>query len=449
MVDAKESQMSSADDRERVDLQTQLVAKDREIYRLSVLLKVGKAMSAEMSLDRLLLLIMDQTKEVLSADRCTVFLLDREKRELWSKVAHGLKKGQEIRFPGHLGLAGHVATTGETVNIPKAYDDPRFNPEIDKKTGYQTKTILCMPMKNKLGEIIGVFQVLNKEGGPFSREDEELLSALAPQAAGAIESAQLYEELKLTFDSFVETLAATIDARDPVTAGHSARVTKYALAIARGMGLSEGEQKILRYAAFLHDYGKIGVREEVLFKDGRLTDEEFKHVQSHVDHTNNILKNIHFAKELKTIPEIASYHHEKVDGSGYTAGLRGEGIPLGARIIAVADVFDALTSKRNYRDRMPIQEALTILTEGSGKHFDPMAVKALMEVGLDEVLKILEGEDGKELKAGDLELFSHYTLRRMLKIMEKGLRTEEESRVVERFDSYYSHRLPEGYTALG
>lgn len=437
------------DSNDRIDeLQAQLVAKEREVERLSVLLEVGKALSAEISLDKLLLLIMDQTREVLNADRCTVFLLDKERGELWSKVAHGLERGQEIRFPAHLGLAGYVATTGETVNIPEAYKDPRFNPEIDKKTGYRTRTILCMPMKNKLGEIIGVFQVLNKKGGVFTREDEELLSALAPQAAVAVENAQLYEELKKTFDSFVETLAATIDARDPVTAGHSSRVTRYSLAIARQMGLPEQDLGLLRYAAFLHDYGKIGVREKVLFKDGRLSEEEFKHIQSHVDHTYHILKNIHFARELRTVPDIASYHHEKLNGSGYTRGLKGEQIPLGARIIAVADVFDALTSKRHYRDRMPIQKVLTTIKEGAGNHFDPAVVESFLKIKVDEIVRILE-EDGEHgLRPDDLELFSQYTLAQLLEVLERESPSEAEARMLERFNEYYTRRLPEDYVPL-
>ncbi len=117
-----------------------------------------------------------------------------------------------------------VFKSGEILNIPDAYKDDRFNPEIDKKTGYHTKSILCLPMKNKMQETIGVFQVLNKKEGGFNGDDEDLLSAIALIAASAIENAQLYEDQKRSFISFIETLATTLDTRDYITAGHSRRV---------------------------------------------------------------------------------------------------------------------------------------------------------------------------------------------------------------------------------
>ena len=176
------------------------------LERTTDLLEVGRAISAEIELDSLLHLIMEKSSHLLHADRSTVFLVDRERKELWSKAAQGLQD-QEIRFPMHLGIAGSAATTGETINIPDAYQDVRFNPEVDRKTGYRTKSLLTMPMKNKLGEIIGVFQCLNKKEGAFSKQDESLLEALASQTSIAIENAELYEEQKKQFNSIIEVLA--------------------------------------------------------------------------------------------------------------------------------------------------------------------------------------------------------------------------------------------------
>ena len=170
-----------------------------EHRRLTVLFNITRNISTELKLDKLLLILMDEVKKALNADRCTIFLLDKKKNELWSKVAHGER---EIRFPGHLGIAGYVATTGDILNIPDAYADPRFNREIDKQTGYHTKNMLTFPMKNKLGEIIGVFQILNKYDGPFTKDDEQLIDAISVISATQLENAQLYEEQKKTFDSF-------------------------------------------------------------------------------------------------------------------------------------------------------------------------------------------------------------------------------------------------------
>ena len=182
-----------------------------EHSRLNSLLNITKILADELDLNILLQKLMVQVKKLLNADRCTIFLLDEEKQELWSRVATGVKG--EIRFPANAGIAGHVCQQGEIVNIADAYKDERFNPDIDKKTGYKTKSILTLPMRNKLNETIGVFQVLNKKDGPFIKEDEELLATIAALAASAIENAQLHEEQKKSFISFIETLATTLDSQ--------------------------------------------------------------------------------------------------------------------------------------------------------------------------------------------------------------------------------------------
>ncbi len=163
--------------------------------RLFRLMKVGAAISSELDLDALLRIISQTTSHVLQAERSTVFLVDRGRAELWSRVAEGLDR-QEIRIPLSAGIAGMVASTGTPVRISDAHADPRFNPEVDKKTGYHTRNILCAPMRNPRGQVIGVFQVLNKRGGDFTVVDEQLLGSLSSQAAVAIANAQLYEEVQ-------------------------------------------------------------------------------------------------------------------------------------------------------------------------------------------------------------------------------------------------------------
>jgi HD-GYP domain-containing protein (c-di-GMP phosphodiesterase class II) len=344
-----------------------------ENQRLKVLLEVGQAISSLMELDELLLLIARESARVLKADRCTLFLLDEKRGELWSKVAMGEEK---IRLPKESGIAGLVVTTGETLIIDDPYSNPHFNPEIDKRTGYHTRSLLCGPMRDSKGEVLGVFQVLNKLDGGFQQEDKELLEAVAAFSAIAIENARLYAELKKTFHSFIETLAATIDARHHLTAGHSHRVAKYTVGIAREMGLPKKEIEILRVAAFLHDYGKIGIPDSILAKPGRLTEEEHAQMKRHPALTKEILSKIYLTDDYKGIPGLASTHHEKLDGSGYPFGLDDGDIPLGGRIMAVADVFDAVTSKRDYREGMPYPEALELLRKEVGKHFDPEAFDA-------------------------------------------------------------------------
>ncbi len=174
--------------------------------RLSILLKVGMRLAAERNLDRLLDMIIEETTAVMNAERSSLFLIDGDKGEMWAKIAQGVDV-VEIRFPVGVGIAGTVGKTGEIINIPDAYADPRFNPEFDKKTGYRTRSILCVPLQNIVGEVIGAIQVLNKKAGMFGKDDEALLTALAAQASVAIDNADLYKklnELNLSLESKVK-----------------------------------------------------------------------------------------------------------------------------------------------------------------------------------------------------------------------------------------------------
>ncbi len=174
--------------------------------RLSILLKVGMRLAAERNLDRLLDMIIEETTAVMNAERSSLFLIDGDTGEMWAKIAQGVDV-VEIRFPVGVGIAGTVGKTGEIINIPDAYAEPRFNPEFDKKTGYRTRSILCVPLQNIVGEVIGAIQVLNKKAGMFGKDDEALLTALAAQASVAIDNADLYKklnELNLSLESKVK-----------------------------------------------------------------------------------------------------------------------------------------------------------------------------------------------------------------------------------------------------
>ncbi len=328
------------------NIRSELRKLKQENKRLKVLLHLADNLQAHLDLDKLLLTTMQEVAKILDADRCTVFLLDEEKQELWSIVAMGIEKGKEIRFPADKGIAGHVAMTGDILNIPDAYQDSRFNPEIDKKTGYRTRNMLTMPLTNRDGIIIGVFQILNKRKGAFDQSDEELLAAISQITATTVENSLLYEEQVESLNSFVETLSATLDTRDYITAGHSRRVTMYTLALCEQMRLGENPCEELRFAGLLHDIGKLGIPEAVLFKAGKLTEEEYAIIKRHPAVTRQILGSIHFPRKLRNVTEIASTHHEKINGNGYPDGLQADEIPLGGRMLALADVFDALTSHR-------------------------------------------------------------------------------------------------------
>jgi adenylate cyclase len=218
----------------------------RDAERTQLLLEVMRSVSGQLEIDTLLPAIMAQTTRAMQADRSTIFLIDAKRGECWSRVAQGAGMA-EIRFPLGVGIAGHVAATGETLNIPEAYDDPRFNQEVDRRTGYRTRTILCMPMNDTDGRRIGVVQVLNKLGGVFTREDEELLSALASQVVIALRNAALFEQvvsMKNYNESILRSMATgvvALDAEGAVTTANPAarRILGLPDELAEGTPLAE------------------------------------------------------------------------------------------------------------------------------------------------------------------------------------------------------------------
>ncbi|OQX96669.1 hypothetical protein B6I21_00340 [candidate division KSB1 bacterium 4572_119] len=408
-----------------------------EHQRLTTLLNVTRNISKELELDNLLITIMDEVKRALKADRCTVFLVDEDKKELWSKVAHGEKN---IRFPVHLGIAGHVVTTGDVLNIPDAYADPRFNPEIDKETGYHTRNMLTFPMRNRLNEIIGVFQVLNKYDNSFTKEDEGLLDVISTIASTQLENAQLYEEQKKTLESFVETLASTIDARDTLTAGHSKRIAEYSLEIAEIINLPQKRRELLRYAALLHDYGKIAIRGDVLYKKGSLTIEEYCKIQEHPAITKSILEKINFSRDFSELPEIAGAHHEKLNGTGYPEGLTEDEIPFEAKILSIVDVFDAMTSRRPYRDRMEFENVVNSIESNLGTHLDRDLFNAFKKIKLDRLIQILVKEEvdhSDKLVQEDLQFLRLYDIQQLMDIIRDQSEYLEGKKVLDLFYKYY------------
>jgi HD-GYP domain-containing protein (c-di-GMP phosphodiesterase class II) len=414
------------------------------------LVKISRSITALTDIDELLQVMAEETKNAILADRCTVFLWDKDTDELWSKVALGLDSSQEIRFPADKGLAGYVVKTGESLNIVDAYNDKRFNPEVDKETGYKTKTILCMPIKNNNREIIGAFQVINKIDGVFTKNDEDLLVAIGGSASIALENAQLfdkqlqmYHEQKLLFESFIDTLATSIDARDKITAGHSSRVKQYSTLLAQALNMEPKEISLLEKAATLHDIGKIGIRDSVLQKDGKLTDEEYKHIQEHVRITHNILNKIYMSPDFRVITEMACSHHEKWDGTGYYRHLKGEEITLGGRILAVADVFDAITSKRHYRDKMPILNVIDILLRGAGSHFEKRLVDVFLAIPVNKIVHVFLSETRGKIEPEDEKILSNYNLLDIYNFASAETLNEEQSKVLSLFNLYYAGKTKE------
>ncbi len=374
MKDGKFGKKDEMDNKEKLE---------KRVARLEALQEVSLELTRERDLDRLLDLIMNRITFILEADRSSLFIMEEDEstgdRWLITRISQGV---DEIRVAlDERSVAGYVATRGEKVNLVDAQNDHRLNKKFDERHGYKTETLLAVPMRNAMGQIIGVTEALNKKGAKsFDGEDEELLSAFSAVAAAAIENTRWLELQKRTFETIIKGQAVAIDARDHITGGHTWRVTAFAVEIGRAMGMKDEELEVLRYAGLLHDQGKLGVPDSILLKPGRLNEWEFSVMRSHAYKTKVILKAVRhlFPARLRRVCDIAPAHHEKLDGTGYPDGLKEEEISLPARILAVADIFDALTAARPYKKPFSQERALEMLGDlAAGNKVDGQAVEAL------------------------------------------------------------------------
>lgn len=313
---------------------------------------------------------------LLNAEAGSLILIDQDSGDMFFEVALGDKgdKVKEVRLKKGEGIAGWVAEKGEAVIIHDVQSDQRFFKTADKRSTFITRDMVCVPVKTK-DKVIGVLEAINRGNGIFDEEDKEALTSLANQVAIAIENANLYQELREVFYGTAQALAETIEKRDPYTGGHTKRVMNYSIAIGKAMGLSKKEIEDLRLAAILHDVGKIGVRDNILLKEDKLDPEELEKMNMHPQYGADILNHV---KKLKDIIPGVRGHHERIDGKGYPDNLRDGDIPTIARIIAVADTFDAMTTDRPYRKAMSSETAFEELRKNSGIQFDKDVVEAFI-----------------------------------------------------------------------
>ena len=329
---------------------------------------------------------------IIRLARCeggALLLIDPVTREIYFNVALG-KKGDAVkvvRLMPNEGVAGWVARTGESLIVNDVRVDPRFSNRADERSGYKTRNLLAVPMTVR-GHCIGVLEAVNKVRGKFNELDMEGMTVFANQIAIAVENNRLYETLQETFLSTASALGDAIEAKDAYTAGHTRRVMEYSLLVAQVMRLPAADQDAIRLAATLHDIGKIGIEDRILKKPGRLDPEEMAVMRGHSVIGEKIVAGI---PKLRPIIPGIRHHHEQYDGKGYPDGLLGEAIPKMARIIAVCDTFDAMTSDRPYRRGLSIDTALQELHRCTGTQFDPHVVQAFQTVfdrgALNDILR--------------------------------------------------------------
>ena len=514
---------------ENFNLQKELLVKNDVLRGMS---RIGKLLGMEKDFSRLIQMILMETKKIVSADSGSVYIIERTKID--QKPTHLRFKStslkintiEEFLLPiNKRSIAGYVAFTGKPLLIDDVYqlsenEEYSFNPSFDKKAAYETKSMMTIPMKDHKDQVIGVIQLINrakskhkndksvkKEIIPFSNEDFELADAMAGQAGLTIENNFLIQDIQNLFEGFVTASVTAIEQRDPTTSGHSFRVAKFTIGLAeavdrthdkvfRDVKFNKKQIREIRYAALLHDFGKVGVKEEVLLKEkklyshelelirwryyllrevinvnylknkinilenhkdpdpdkihdlkskkyqklkeledmfqsilhsndptilengnfsmlkkmrsymiqlctgektpflknneflslsvkmkGSLNQEERKEIESHVSHTFSFLKKIPWTQDLRSVPDIAHGHHEKLDGSGYPLGIMAKDICLQTRMMTISDMYDALTaSDRPYKASLPRGKAIDILVlEANENRID----KGLLNVFID------------------------------------------------------------------
>jgi len=347
----------------------------REAQRL---FQISEAMSSTLSLDKVLQIIVQSAKRETDASVASLVLWDPQERRWYSEICDtdilSITPGELDEFLDLERLHRAHMEGKPVLHPPMGLQSLVGRPFREKQT---LVSLISVPLAIR-GKVTGMLNVFSfQEGNVFLEGQRKSLYVLGSRAANALENARLHEELKAMFLQTIEGFAFAIDAKDPYTHGHSRRVTRYCEWIAEAMELDEREVGKIRHAATLHDIGKIGLRLEALNKPAPLTPEEKEAFRSHPTKGCKILAPIRFFEDL--IP-IIYHHHEHWDGGGYPEGRAGSHIPLGARIIAVADAYDAMTSDRSYRKAMQRGDAARELQENADRQFDPQVVDVFLRV---------------------------------------------------------------------
>jgi len=392
--------------------------------RIAALNRIGIALSAERDLEKLLETILTESRRFSSSEAGSLYLMEEspEGRRLRFKLAQNdavTFAFSERTVPvDEASLAGWVAVHGEPLVLEDAYTLPesapyRHNHAFDESTGFRTRAMLVVPMKDHRGELVGVLQLMNRRGrAPETYEAYPvdlvpLLLSLATQAAVCLKANHLTASIRKLFEDFAQAAIIAVEQRDPTTAGHSNRVAMLTVEMAglvdraaegpyASVSFSREEMREIFTAALLHDFGKISIPERVLVKakkieadglhrlsiaQGSLSPEERLDIESHVTHTWRFLSTIPWTPDLARVPQIAYAHHEKLDGTGYPRGIGPSDIPPAARALTVCDIYDALTaSDRPYKRAVSRDRALEILeAEAAHEKLDRWMVKTFIE----------------------------------------------------------------------
>lgn len=357
---------------------------EKRVNHLAALHKIDQVIAASLDLPQVLSVLLEQVTTMLGVDAAGVSLYSPATQTLDIVARRGFHTGflRAVRLQLGEGGAGRAALERRIVHISDMQVASRSSKHTDLLALEGFRTYYAVPLIAQ-GQVKGVLEMFHRDRMDPDTEWLEFLETLAGQAAIVIDHAELFEEvqqsnidLQLAYDNTLWGWASALELRDQETKGHAVRVTNLTVEMALQMGYSEDDLQHIKRGAILHDVGKMGIPDSILLKPGPLTASEWEIMRMHPIYAIEMLETIKF---LKPALEIPYYHHEKWDGTGYPRGLKGEQIPLPARIFAVADVYDALTHERPYHDAWSKESALRFIGEQKGRHFDPPVVDVFME----------------------------------------------------------------------
>lgn len=350
----------------------QKIVKELEVF--NILLKVLGFLISFPKMQDILPRIVDAIKNLITCDTCSIMLLDEKKEFLTISASYGLEEKyiKDVRQKVGDGIAGWVALHNKPLLLQGPIQEGRFRNYMEHEKDIASS--ICIPLETRDG-LTGVVCVTNKNAHSYEDDDMRRLTLVAGNLSIAVENARLFERIRAANLETMMALAQALETKDAYTRGHSERMVQRAEAVAERLGLPEVETELLRYSAILHDIGKIGIPDNILNKPDKLTDEEYRLIKEHPIRGAEIVKQV---KALEPVASIILQHHERWDGKGYPQGLKGEAIPIEARIVSVLDAFDAMTSDRPYRKALPIERVIGELKRCSGTQFDPKVVDAFL-----------------------------------------------------------------------
>jgi len=345
--------------------------------------KFANQLNSMDSLEDVVNSVVNFVADFMFSKRVSIMLLDEKGEYLTVKGAIGLEEEivSKTRIKRGEAIAGKVLETGKAVIVN---DIGSIKAESDRYSEYKSFMsfpLMQVPLKTT-NLSLGIINVTNRFGDqPYTKEDLENLDFIADTASVAINNQLKSIEIEKSYFMTMKALAAAVEEKDRYTRGHSERVKTYAVELARRLGLSSETISTIEYACVLHDIGKIGIPDVIIHKDRDLTEEEYQQIKEHPAKGEKIIRVIPF---LEPAQPIIRHHHERFDGTGYPDGIEGKEIELGARIIAIADTYDAMTTDRPYRGPLPKDHTIAVLKEQKGKQFDPELVDIFVRYLLDE-----------------------------------------------------------------